>query len=90
MAIEFEIEEQFSKDLAKLSNFILESKIKKILLSLDSFENLSELSNMKKLKGFKTFFRIRIGNYRLGLSFTKKKLIFVRILHRKHFYNKFP
>ncbi|MBX6423476.1 type II toxin-antitoxin system RelE/ParE family toxin [Thermosulfurimonas sp. F29] len=45
---------------------------------------------MKKLKGYKDFYRIRIGDYRIGLQIKENKIIFVRFLHRKEIYRCFP
>ncbi|WP_417909752.1 type II toxin-antitoxin system RelE family toxin [Candidatus Electronema sp. PJ] len=45
---------------------------------------------MKKLKGYDTFYRVRIGDYRIGLKLAEDGLIFVRCLHRKEIYRYFP
>jgi mRNA interferase RelE/StbE len=45
---------------------------------------------MKKIKGFKNFYRIRIGDYRLGIEIDKEKVIIKRFLHRKKIYRLFP
>ncbi|WP_201279130.1 type II toxin-antitoxin system RelE/ParE family toxin [Leptolyngbya iicbica] len=45
---------------------------------------------MLKLKGYQAFYRIRIGNYRIGLKVTDQEVIFVRLLHRREIYRFFP
>jgi mRNA interferase RelE/StbE len=37
-----------------------------------------------------TFYRVRIGDYRIGLELAGDELIFVRCLHRKEIYRYFP
>ncbi|MCX5965248.1 MAG: type II toxin-antitoxin system RelE/ParE family toxin [Cyanobacteria bacterium] len=53
-------------------------------------DSLSELSNLKKLKGSSTAYRIRVGNYRIGIFITNEKIQFSRILHRREIYRYFP
>ncbi len=51
---------------------------------------LSAIKSIKKLKGYDTFYRIRLGNYRIGLEMVEDVIIFARILHRKDVYRYFP
>jgi len=46
----------------------------------------------QKLAGHREYYKIRFGNYRVGLriSTTEKIVEFRRILHRKDIYRKFP
>ncbi|QXE23968.1 plasmid stabilization system protein [Richelia sinica FACHB-800] len=51
---------------------------------------LEEITNLKKLQGYDNAYRIRIGDYRLGVIFDGETLIFERVLHRKEIYRYFP
>ncbi len=42
------------------------------------------------MKTGKNYFRIRIGDYRVGIKITGNEILFVRILHRKEIYKFFP
>ena len=46
----------------------------------------------QKLTGYQTYYKIRVGNYRIGLHIDKgEELIeFQRVLHRHEIYRKFP
>lgn len=81
----------FLKDLEKLNEDDAR-KIKKIVF--DSFPkatNLSELPNVKKLKGNSSFYRMRVGDYRIGLEVrSPDQIVFYRVLHRKDIYKYFP
>ena len=46
--------------------------------------------NLKKLKGFKTAYRIRIGDYRIGVFIDGDIVEFARVVHRKDIYRLFP
>jgi len=43
------------------------------------------------MQGFKTFYRIRIGDYRIGIELENPTTLrFIIVLHRKNIYKKFP
>ncbi len=51
---------------------------------------MSDIKGLKKLKGFKDAYRIRIGDYRLGIFINKDTVQFARFAHRKDIYKLFP
>ncbi len=55
-------------------------------------KNLRELIpyDIKWVIGKKNFYRIRIGDYRIGLKVENEDVIFIRVLHRKDVYRHFP
>ena len=53
-------------------------------------EGMSSIVNLKKLKGFKTAYRIRIGDYRIGVFIDGDTVEFARVVHRKDIYKLFP
>ncbi len=55
-----------------------------------SFQYLSEINNIKKLKGEDNAYRIRVGDYRIGFFMKGDTMIFSRVLHRREFYRYFP
>lgn len=80
----------FSKDLDKINNEKLKESLLELLQNCKSANSLSHLPGMKKLVGFKTAYRIRIGDYRVGVFYENNCLVFTRILHRKDIYKLFP
>jgi mRNA-degrading endonuclease RelE of RelBE toxin-antitoxin system len=42
------------------------------------------------LTGFKTAYRLRLGNYRIGFFFENETAELVRVLNRKDIYKYFP
>lgn len=83
-------EESFEKDLLKLKDKKVKKKLTQVIQNLKRAEKLHEISNLKKLEGYKYFYRIRLGNYRIGLEKGKDILIITRILLRKDIYKYFP
>jgi mRNA interferase RelE/StbE len=64
--------------------------VEKAIRGIERAANLRELNQLKKLQGHSDFFRIRVGDYRLGLAVVSGETTLVRCLHRKEFYRHFP
>ncbi len=45
---------------------------------------------VKPIVGFKDYYRLRIGDYRLGFKKEGNSIIFMRVKHRKDIYRFFP
>jgi mRNA interferase RelE/StbE len=81
----------FIKDLRALRGTPVYKTIYQLAFEdIPNTENPSELSNLKKLKGASTAYRIRVGNYRIGIFITNDKIQFSRVLHRREIYRYFP
>lgn len=88
MKIEFR--KSFEKDLGKIRDGDLLAKIKAVLEEIESAETLLDINNIKKLKADGNYYRIRVGNYRIGFTENEGIVTFVRVLHRKEMYRYFP
>lgn len=53
-------------------------------------KSMAESGKIEKLKGFKNYYKVRFGDYRVGLRLEGDTLIFERVLHRKDIYRVFP
>ena len=84
------IDTTFEKDLRKIKNKPLEQKVALLIREIIAEESLTEIRNLKQLKGSEMHCRIRLGDYRVGFIVSGKTLILVRILHRKEIYLFFP
>ncbi len=81
----------FLKDLKKLKSLKIYDKICKLVFEeLPNIKNIEEIKGLKQLKGSNCRYRIRIGNYRIGLEIREDKIELMRILHRRDFYRYFP
>ncbi|XZO04445.1 MAG: type II toxin-antitoxin system RelE family toxin [Microcoleus sp.] len=88
MNIEFR--KSFEKDLLKILDADLFQRIQEAIEQLENAEKLNEVSYLKKLKGDGDYYRIRLGDYRIGIKVNDGIVSFVRILHRKEIYRYFP
>jgi len=55
--------ESFTKDLKQIKNKRVKKQIEKTIKFVKSASAMSEIPNVKKLRGYKNFYRI--GNYRI-------------------------
>jgi len=89
MKVEFD--HSFLKSLRKLKDVQLREKVEQLILSLEQTDSLSEISSVKRIVGFKSYYRVRIGDYRLGLEKVSAETVrLIVIAHRKDIYDLFP
>ncbi len=81
----------FAKDLKRLSkNQKLLDLIKEIILEVETADMITDIDNLKKLRAEGKYYRIRSGDYRIGLIIEDETVTFVRALHRSEIYRYFP
>jgi mRNA interferase RelE/StbE len=61
----------FLRDLESIKDRRLLDRIKAAIENIELAGSLAEISNLKPLRGSKNYFRIRIGDYRIGLVVEK-------------------
>jgi mRNA interferase RelE/StbE len=83
-------ESRFEKDLKLVRDRNLLEKLKQVILACKQVETLGEINNLKKMQGYDGFYRIRLGDYRVGIEVLENEIIFARFLHRKDIYKFFP
>lgn len=81
----------FAKDLRKQrKNPELFKQVQEIIETVERSETASALSNLKQLKADGPYYRIRTGDYRIGIAIEDDLVTFIRVLHRKEIYRFFP
>ena len=89
--MEVEYRQLFLKDLKKLKKQAIYERL--VELAFDTLPlavNLEVLSNVKAMKGYPNRYRIRVGDYRIGIEMQGDKVEMMRVLHRREFYRYFP
>lgn len=86
-----EYTKRFLKELAFLP-LDIQSRIESIVFRELESENPFELGYLNKMKGYKDKYKIRVGDYRVGLTVDKKSQIIIcqRVAHRREIYQIFP
>lgn len=88
MKVEFE--KTFLKDLEAVQDGGLRQRVQQLILRLESARSLREVGDVKKMHGRAPFYRIRVGNYRVGVATEGGVVVMVRFLPRKDIYRYFP
>jgi mRNA interferase RelE/StbE len=86
-----EFDKSFEKSLDRIRNKAIYPKIESIILEFEKAKTVNEIQNVKKLTGFRNYYRVRLGEYRIGIETIDKNTIrFILIAHRKEIYRFFP
>jgi mRNA interferase RelE/StbE len=89
--MKIEYSERFLKDLRKLKRNPVYEAIKDYCFEdLPKYENLSSVNGVKKIQGYKKYYRIKFGDYRIGIKDEGSRIVLMRVLHRKNIYKFFP
>ena len=80
----------FLKDLERLPKEV-KGRIETLVFhEIPGYQSLEEVVHTKKIRGRDTYYRARIGDYRIGFLYVNKVITFLRVLHRKDIYKYFP
>ena len=88
--MELEFRESFLKDVNHIKEKVVKKKIAAVIAEVKAASSLSNVRNVKKMEGSENYYRVRIGDYRIGIKLRDKTLVFLRCLHRKDIYRYFP
>lgn len=81
----------FAKDLkAHERDRKLLERVQEVIQEVEAAETIVAIKNLKKLKAEGSYYRIRLGNYRIGLIIENETVTFVKFLHRRDIYRYFP
>jgi len=82
--------DSFRRDLSAIRDKSLLKRVREVIEAVETADSFALLPNLKPLKGSRNYFRVRIGDYRIGLAIQEDTVIFVRFLNRKDIYRYFP
>lgn len=88
--MQVEFLKQFSRDLDKPLPLHIKEGIMELIEQIEAIERITSLSGIKKLRGHRNAYRIRIGDYRIGFFVDKGVVVLARVLHRNDIYKSFP
>ena len=82
--------ESFDADLSTIRDASLLRRIKKAIEQVEAARTFQQIPNLKRLEASGKYYRLRVGDYRLGFVFEQGVVTFVRCLQRKEIYRYFP
>ena len=88
--MEVEIKKKFLKELSKLPNEYANTIEEFVFDILPTYDNLSKIGKVEKMTGYKNYFKIRFGDYRVGIKKEINIIIIETVKHRREIYKYFP
>jgi mRNA interferase RelE/StbE len=88
--LELEFRDSFLKDVRRIKEKRIREKISGVIAEAKVASSISVIRHFKKMESGENCYRIRLGDYRIGVRLQDKTLIFLRCLHRKDIYRYFP
>lgn len=85
-----EFRRSFLKDIRKIKDASIRERLKQTIQSMEAAKDLHVMTDLKQIKGTSDYYRLRIGDYRLGLKMVDDSLEVIRFLPRGDIYKKFP
>ncbi len=83
-------EKSFGRDLKKIKDKRLLKQVQETIELVETAVSINNVPNVKKMQGFDMYYRIRVGDYRIGIEISEGQAIFVCVLNRKDIYRYFP
>jgi len=82
----------FAGDLKRISDTSLKAKIEQAISSVKKAVSQQDIPSLKKIKTGRNgnYYRIRVGDYRIGMSIEADTVTFIVFGHRKDIYKSFP
>ena len=80
----------FAKDLRAVKDEDFRDRVAKLIGTVEKAADIGAIPHLKKLRGPGGYYRVRLGEYRIGLVIQADTAAFVRFLHRKEIYRFFP
>ena len=80
----------FVRDLRRVRNTSTKDRVKAIIDHLEASSTITNIPGATSLKAKRDHYRIRIGDYRLGVVIEGERAVLVRFLHRREIYRSFP
>ncbi len=83
--MQIELTRKFQKQVENCDDRRIKLKIFAIIQAVIETESMNDFPNLKKLTGYKNSYRIRLGNFRIGIQADNKSVIFAAFDHRSEY-----
>ncbi len=83
-------QKRFLQDLATIPSAFRAGIEKFAFEEILTMKSLGESGKIERMKGHKQYYKVRFGDYRVGLRIEGETVVFERVLNRKDIYRFFP
>ncbi|OAQ19787.1 type II toxin-antitoxin system RelE family toxin [Thermosulfurimonas dismutans] len=83
-------ERSFLRDIKNIRDNIIKRELENLIFEIKKANSILDIRGIRKLKGHKNYYRLKIKNYRVGVKLEGNKIIFIRVLPRRDIYRYFP
>ncbi|MCI0378608.1 MAG: type II toxin-antitoxin system RelE/ParE family toxin [Gemmataceae bacterium] len=73
----------FARDVKKIKDDDIKKRVQQVIEEVEKAADLQSIHNLKKLTGTAKYYRIRIGDHRIGVLVKADTVEFVRCLSRR-------
>ena len=89
--MKLEFRASFTRDLRRTRDTTVFDRVLAVIELLESASSTADVPGLSRIKSDRgRYYRIRIGDYRLGAAVEDDALVLVRFLHRRDIYRFFP
>ena len=88
MKVEFH--RSFERDIRKIRDRTVLDRLRATILAVENADDLESVPGVKPMQGYAGYFRLRIGDFRLGIKRTDGGVRVIRFRSRGEIYRKFP
>ncbi len=88
--MEIRYHKQFNRDLRRLRNPSVALRVEQLIMELKAASTIREVRSVSRISGSGEHYRIRIGDYRMGITMDGGAAILRRFLPRNEIYRRFP
>ncbi len=85
-----DIKPSYNRDLRRVRNGNVKQRLLRKIEEIGSASNIAEVTNVLKMEGYDSHYRIRVGKYRLGIALEDDVVVLIRFRPRRDFYRYFP
>lgn len=82
--------DDFDRDVKKLRNKTVQRAVVRVIAAVEQAGSLRDVPQVKAMQGHPSYYRIRIGHFRIGIYLDGTTADFVCCGHRREIYRVFP
>lgn len=80
----------FYGDFRRIRDADLRRRVGRVIENVEAASILSEISGLGRMRAGGRFYRIRVGQYRVGVKIEGETVTLLRFGHRREIYRSFP